>query len=178
MASFFVALILPMMFFCNCGNDESGKIKEVLKQAVSFNASSRTIREISALLENCPYDEKLIIAQEGFGTNNLSYFLLANNINTFTNFHIHATSSFAFIMKQRLPFGKSLVSFKDITSLNIVKKPYGFDGDFTFDAKGVIGGKCLFEMEYEGNTLIMKKLAIAHKTLPGIKNSFFVFGSL
>lgn len=156
-----------------CRNQNKWQKKAIIK-AISFEASASKIKETQQKIQGLSlYDANLTLCSE-LGGQNLSSFLLTVNPENMIKYECEFNEANYIVINQRFPFGKSLVQYKDISEIVIIKTNSVWEGSFKYNVKSAFVGKCLYEMIKKNEGFIVSKLVIKHKKSSRINDGFCV----
>jgi len=169
----YFVLMVCLVFF-GCKNQNKWQHKAIIR-AISFEASSSKIKETQQKIQGLSlHDANLTLCLE-LGSQNLSSFLLTANPESMTKYECEFNEANYIVIAQRFPFGKSLVQYKDISDILVIKTNSVWEGSFKYNIKNAFVGKCLYEMIKKDEDFIVSKLVIKHRKSSRIKDGFCVF---
>ncbi len=173
---FLVALCLLLYMSC-----KKTSIERAIDSVTSFKEDA-DYRSMNAMAM-APGSERQRILADAAGTKNLSYFIMTNPLSAQEyDFFPSENSSSATsdlikvveLCRTRIGSNKSPVSVSDVTDIRLNQAGNRLTGSFSFKVRDVFGGRCLFQGELEGGTIVIRKLYIASKNSDKFEDGLLV----
>jgi hypothetical protein len=140
-------------------------LRDAIGKAISFEATSQTIAQVSEELMTAAGGEKRAALFRTLGTNNLSSFLMTVTGPNTKQYEIEQdVSLFAFVAAQRALAGRSAVLLDDITEHHVIRsEPTRIGGQFLIDIPKSLRTRCVYTAHQEGNSWAVRRLVIARR---------------
>ncbi len=168
----FILVICLTCFGCKINENSN---KDAFVQAISFEATPKEIQKYYKMIKTISVHEIQTLTYNELGTNNLSSFLITVNPNKMKEYECEFNADNYIVVDHRLPFGKSLVQYKDLSDITMIKTNSMWIGSFKYNVKNAFIGECFYELKKVNDSFVITKLMVKKKMTSDMKDGYCIF---